>query len=217
MKTVLLSAMGLVIGAGSLVSARAPERISGDYVEARTASVFTGACHYNGELVTTGRQAVAAWNFTSGSFNGVDLAGVRALAAVSSDANLGEQNAARKAELIIDTQASEAQAKAVAALLREKNSASLGEIVSVRRAAVSFTRTGGEYAVKADGIASMSVKALPDGECCKQPNLVWYAPLAPIADKKVGYTQNAAYLAGTVGDTWQRSGENSAFYGSFGF
>ena len=58
---------------------------------------------------------------------------------------------------------------------------------------------------------------MPNDECCKQPNLVWYSPLMPLDHRKVGYTDSAAYLAGTVGDPWQRSDENSAFYGSFSF
>ena len=40
--------------------------VKGDYVEVRTASVFAGPCHYHGELVTTGRDAIMAWNVTSG-------------------------------------------------------------------------------------------------------------------------------------------------------
>ena len=49
--------------------------LRGDYVEVRTASVFAGACHYNGEVVTTGRDAMMAWNVTSGKWQGVDLSG----------------------------------------------------------------------------------------------------------------------------------------------
>src|SRR5436190_19505827 len=73
--------------------------LRGDYVEVRTASVFAGACHYNSEVVTTGRDAMMAWNVTSGKWQGVDLTGVRVMAIVSSDANLSEDNAARQSEI----------------------------------------------------------------------------------------------------------------------
>src|SRR5437868_12156125 len=86
-------------------------KIAGDYVEVRTASVFTGACHYNGELVTTGRDAVMAWRFASGTWNGVDLSGLSVVAAINSDQNLAQEQAARKTELVIDTRATEAQMK----------------------------------------------------------------------------------------------------------
>jgi hypothetical protein len=216
MKTLLCCALGLLISASpstvSPASSTAP--VKGDYVEARTASVFAGACHYNGELVTTGQEAVAAWSFASGSWDGVSLTGVRAVAAVASDANLGQEKA-RKTELVVDSSASNAQLKAVASLLKQKCGQSLGEIVSVRKGTVAFTRVANEYRVSADGFAAMSVRPMPNGECCAQPNLVWYTPLSPIEHRKVGFTQTAAYTAGTVGDGWERAGENSAFYGSF--
>jgi hypothetical protein len=219
MKAILLSALTLLIGASAgprttPQSTATATPIKGDYVEVRTASVFAGACHYNGELVTTGRDAVMAWSFTSGSYNGVDLAGVRAAAAVTSEANLG-QDQPRKVELIVDTKATDAQATALAGLLREKH---LGDIAAIRRAAVSFTHASdGAYTVKADEYATMSVRPMPNNECCAQPNLVWYTPLTTLEHRKVGYTDIAAYLAGHIGDRWERSGENSAFYGTFAF
>jgi hypothetical protein len=222
MKAIFLSALAVLISAAPapkpVASAAAPaKKITGDYVEVRTASVFAGACHYNGELVTTGRDAVMAISFTAGSWNNTSLAGVRAVAAVTSDANLGQENATRKVELTIDSKATEAQATALTALLKEKCKATLGEITSVRRAPVSFIHKGSDYAVKADGIATLDVQPMPNNECCAQPHLVWYQPLVPLTNRKVGYTQSAAYLAGTVGEPWQREGENSAFYGSFSF
>jgi len=56
MKSLFCCALGLLISATSASTPRSPAGstpIKGDYVEARTASVFAGACHYNGELVTT--------------------------------------------------------------------------------------------------------------------------------------------------------------------
>ena len=215
MKLLLCCALGLLVSAMRAPAPAGSKPIAGDYVEARTASVFAGACHYNGELVTTGHEAVAAWSFSSGTWNGVSLAGVRAVAAVGSDANLGQENAARKTELTVDSAATDAQANAVAALLKEKCGKQLGRIVSVRRAPVAFTHASNVYRVKADGFAALSVRPMPNNECCAQPNLVWYAPLSPLTHRKVGYTESASYKAGTVSDPWQREGENSAFYGAF--
>src|SRR5678815_4830331 len=98
----------MIIAAGALVFSSQAENVSmrGDYVEVRTASVFAGACHYNGEVVTTGRDA-------------------------------------------------------------------------------------------------------------KMANLVWYTPFVGLENRKVGYTSKALYNGKVVGQPWSRSGENSAFYGSF--
>jgi hypothetical protein len=221
MKSFAFAALALSLASfcsGTSAPKAAPaSKIVGDYVEVRTASVFTGACHYNGELVTTGRDAVMAWRFASGTWNGVDLSGLRVVAAISSDQNLAQEQAPRKTELVIDARASEGQASAVMSLIKEKGGARLGEITGVRRANISFEHADRDYSVTADKFASISVQPMPNGECCKQPHLVWYTPLAPVDSRKVGYTVRAEYTAGTVGDPWSREGENSAFYGPFSF
>lgn len=211
-----IAALTMIVAVSALVFSSQAESISlrGDYVEVRTASVFAGACHYNGEVVTTGRDALMAWNVTSGKWQGVDLTGVRVMAIVSADANLSESNAARQSEIIIDSQASRTQALAMMNALKERYAASLGKIVEVRTAPISFERTGRTYAVVTNE-AAINVEAMPNDLCCKMPNLVWYSPLVGLENRKVGYTSKALYSGKTVGEPWSRSGENSAFYGTF--
>jgi hypothetical protein len=152
MKRLLFATAVMIVALCALVFSSQAENVSlrGDYVEVRTASVFAGACHYNGEVVTTGRDAMMAWNVTSGKWQGVDLNGVRAMAIVTADANLSDDQAARQSEVIIDDQASDAQSKAMIAALRQKYATALGNVLTVRRAAISFERNGRSYAVKAD-------------------------------------------------------------------
>jgi hypothetical protein len=50
-----------VISALAAVPAAAGDTLTGRYVEVRTAAVFAGACHYNGEVVTRGRDAILAF------------------------------------------------------------------------------------------------------------------------------------------------------------
>ena len=216
MRRVLFTAAVMIVAICALVFSSQAENVSlrGDYVEVRTASVFAGACHYNGEVVTTGRDAMMAWNVTSGKWQGVDLTGVRAMAIVTADANLSDDQAARQSELIIDTQASDAQSKAMVAALKLKYGANLGNVVAVRSAPISFNHSGRSYNVKADD-AIIDVEAMPNDLCCKMPNLVWYTPLVRLENRKVGYTIRAGYSGKAISTPWSRSGENSAFYGSF--
>src|SRR5512132_1630154 len=65
--------------------------VTGEYVEARTAEVFTGGCIMNSEAETVGKQAVLAWKVDRGSFNGITLDGLAVVAAVAGDRNLGMQ------------------------------------------------------------------------------------------------------------------------------
>jgi len=63
--------------------------VTGSYVEARTAEVFTGGCIMNSEAETVGKQAVLAWKVDHGSFNGIAIDGLSVVAAVLGKSYLG--------------------------------------------------------------------------------------------------------------------------------
>jgi hypothetical protein len=66
------------------------EQIRGDYLETRSADVYTGSCSANGEVNLVGNQAILAWHIESGTWNGVQLDGLTVAAAVRSRATLGD-------------------------------------------------------------------------------------------------------------------------------
>ena len=212
----LASILIVCVGAVALTSQAENTSVKGDYVEVRTASVFAGACHYNGEVTTTGRDAMMAWNVTSGKWNGVDLTGMRTIAVVSAADNLENAQAGRRSELIMDKSASHDQAVAMLDAIKSRYADTLGQIISVRTAAIDFKHEGKTYQVSSTE-AAINVEAMPNDLCCRMPNLVWYSPLVSLGQRKVGYTVKALYTGHTVGDNWERAGENSAFYGSFAF
>jgi len=218
MRKVLFLAVVALAAISSIMFSSQAENVAvrGDYVEVRTASVFAGACHYNGEVTTAGREAMMAWNFTSGKWQDVDLSGVRLMAIVSSDVNLSEISAGRQSEIIVDSSVSRTKALAALNALKEKYATSLGSIAAVRFAPINFVHSGKTYAVTSDG-ATINVEAMPNDLCCRMPNLVWYTPFVGLENRKVGYTTKALYSGNSVGEPWSRSGENSAFYGSFAF
>ena len=80
--------------------------IRGDYVEARTADVFTGPCFSNAEVFIYGNHAVMAWKVTEGSWNGVDLSGLCVAAAVNGTTTFSEDKPEKAtAVLIVDAKA----------------------------------------------------------------------------------------------------------------
>src|SRR5918995_4624705 len=97
-----------VVLAASPALAGESAKITGDYVEARTAEVFAGGSIMSSEAETIGRQAVLAWRIRSGQFNDVTLDGLSVMAAVSGDRNLGIRQiggaapALGKATLLVD-------------------------------------------------------------------------------------------------------------------
>jgi hypothetical protein len=65
--------------AGSLVAAGLQNRtqLRGDYIEARTADVYTGPCFANSEVDLVGNLAVLGWRVQKGEFEGVRLDGLQ--------------------------------------------------------------------------------------------------------------------------------------------
>ena len=63
--TVLCGALAL-----SLSGASRAADIRGDYVEARTADIYTGPCFSNAEVFIVGNHAVMAWKVTRGRTKG---------------------------------------------------------------------------------------------------------------------------------------------------
>jgi hypothetical protein len=189
--------------------------LKGEYVESRDTSVFAGPCHYNGEVVTTGGNAILAWHVLSGSWDGVDLSGVRAMAAVTCETNLADPSESHQCEIAIDSTATKAQSAAMVEMLKNRMGEKIGQIMSVRSVPIFFVHYARQYRASAMGFGSMDVCGMANDECCKQPNLVWYAPLMQLDWRKVGYSNNTAYTAGSLTDPWQRADENDAFYGAF--
>ena len=65
-------------------------QIRGDYIETRSADVYTGQCFANGEMNLTGNEALLAWQVKGGSWAGVDLTGLVVAGAVRANAKLGD-------------------------------------------------------------------------------------------------------------------------------
>jgi hypothetical protein len=106
--------------------------VRGECIEARTASVFAGACHYGAEATTSGREAILALRFESGVHGGIDLSGVEVAAAVAGDANLSEPAAARRSILYFSDAAAPAAIRAAEDLLRLRFGPILGTITEER-------------------------------------------------------------------------------------
>src|SRR5436190_105893 len=123
MKRAVVVAVLVGLAASPLV-ADGKGTVSGTYVEARTAEVFTGGCIMNSEAETMGKQAVLAWKVDRGTFNGVALDGLSVVAALSGDRNLGmtEMGGAKpivRSAIYVDQRANAAQQIALVATANE--------------------------------------------------------------------------------------------------
>src|SRR5712691_9374966 len=86
--------------------------IYGDYIEARTADVYTGPCFANSEGGLVGELAVFGWKIEKGSWQGVNLDGLSVVGAVKAKSTLGDvyhSSYPVKAVLIVDERATPEQ------------------------------------------------------------------------------------------------------------
>jgi hypothetical protein len=194
----------------------ANEPIGGQYVEARTASVFAGACHHNSELVTAGREQVLAWSIQAGTVDGVHVGGVGVVAAVGCEENLEVATAPRKSVIYVDRTASDRQREIVVEWVRAHHAAALGTVLAIEPADVEVDSDGDHYHVKVGDTIALDGSAMPDRACCSQPFNVWYEPAEKIEGRLVGCSKQFTCSEPRLGVRWTREGANDAFLGRFG-
>ncbi len=194
--------------------------VTGAYVEARTAEVFTGGCIMNSEAETMGRQAVLAWKVDRGSFNGVSLDGLSVVAALAGDRNLGmpEMGGEKpdvKSAVFVDQRANRAQQLALVAMIDELSHGVVGTIVQVTPAPISFADHGSEIAVTAPNVALEVNKHLTHDPTCGAQQ--WFHPLASVREATIGVADQHLFTGSSLGTKWSDPNKRSAFFGTFAY
>jgi hypothetical protein len=215
-RTILATA--LMALAVSPLAAGGKGAVTGSYVEARTAEVFTGGCIMNSEAETVGKQAVLAWKVDRGSFNGIAIDGLSVVAAVSGDRNLGMTEmggakAAVRSALFVDDRANPAQQLALVAMANELSKGLVGTIVQVSPTPIQFTDRGGEIQVSAGPAALDISKHLTHDPTCGA--MQWFHPFASVDDAAMGVTAQHVFTGASLGTKWSDPNKRSAFFGTF--
>ena len=170
MKRAIIAAACAALAASPLL-AGGKGTVTGAYVEARTAEVFTGGCIMNSEAETMGKQALLAWKVDKGSFNGIAIDGLSVVAALAADRNLGMQEMGGdkpsvRSALYVDARANAAQRLALVAMANELSDGLVGTIVQVTPTAIQFADHGGEIEVSAGQVALDVSKHLTHDPTC---------------------------------------------------
>lgn len=196
--------------------------VTGSYVEARTAEVFTGGCIMNSEAETMGRQAVLAWRITTGAFDGVPLDGLTVIAAVAGDRNLGmremggEAPTAVKAIITVDPRATPAQRTALVALVRELTGGLITQVVRVDTAPMRFATSAKYVEVSAADTLLLTIKK----EMTHDPScgaMQWFKPFTQMAQSSMGVAEAHAFSGEGLGTKWSAPDKRSAFWGTFSY
>jgi hypothetical protein len=216
MKRFMLSAALVALAAAPLLgNGRA---ISGSYVEARTAEVFTGGCIMGSEAETMGKEAVLAWKVDRGAFNGISLDGLSVVAAVAGDKNLGIQEiggekAVIRSTVFVDQRANAAQRLALVAMASELANGTMGTIVNVAPAPIQFAEGNVEIAVAAGQVALEITKHPQHEETCGA--MQWFHPLSSVDAAEIGLASQHSFTGSGLGIKWSYPNKRSAFFGTF--
>ncbi len=218
MKTRML-VLAAVVGASS-PSLLAGTSVTGRYVEARTAEVFTGGCIMSSEADTMGKQAVLAWKVDRGTFNGVPLDGLSVVAALAGDANLGIHEiggvvAHVRSAVVVDDRANPAQRLALVALASELAKHTIGTVVNVTAAPIRFAEDAEHVTVETSQVKLGIDKHLNHDPTCG--SMQWFRPLAAVTDAAMTMTEEHAYTGSALGTKWSSPNRRSSYVGTFAY
>ena len=189
--------------------------VQGEYIEARSASVYVGPCHFGAEYVEGGKEATLIWNVHSGIWNNVSLNGLTVVAVVSAKNNLAIDTKTRKSVLYIDTKATPEQRAALTDMLTTKRADVLGKVVATQTVPITFTKEGTKYDVTVGKVLTLSANRYPCAHCT-QPHQIWYDPLTKIQNAIVGKSEVYRYKDTHLSVNWQQGeAANNVFVGSF--
>lgn len=193
--------------------------VSGEYVEARTAEVFTGGCIMSSEAETIGKQAVLAWKVNHGSYNGVPLDGLSVVAAVAGNRNLGIQELGGakptviKSAVFVDEHASAAQRMALVALASELSRGLVSDVVQVTPAPIEFSDRGQEIKVNGGPVVLDVNKVMTHDPSCGA--MQWFHPFSSLDHATMGVAEAHAFSGTALGTKWSDPNKRSAFFGTF--
>ena len=221
MKKLALLSVAILIVAVILVAPVFAQQFSGDYVETRSADVYTGQCFANGEVGLTGNQAILGWRVRHGSWNGVALDGLSIAAAVRAKATLGdpyENPYPAKAVLIVDDQATPTQRAALVAFAAHMGGRLLENVEKVVAAPVELAMSSehhGRALLRAGQFAMVETRAINENDLLCGNEVTFYPPLTETAHSMPAVALTDEYKGPSLGESWSVHDRRSAFVGTF--
>jgi len=197
------------------------QRIRGDYIETRSADVYTGQCFANGEVNLAGKEAILAWHVQSGSWDGVALDGLTIAAAVHAKATLGDPYGnpyPAQAVLLVDDQANPQQSAALVSFAKQMGGELLKNVdqtLAVPMEMIVNHERHGVALLRAGQFATVQTRALGDKDHVCGNEVTFYPPLTAVAHSMPAVAVTDAYRGPGLGESWDTHGRRSAFVGTF--
>ncbi len=197
----------------------ASDSVRGDYVEARTADVYTGPCVANGEVNLTGKEAIMAWRVSEGEWNGVALNGLSVVAVVKANSTLGDVTAdslSAQSVIVVDQKANAAQKQALVNLAKTLGGDLLEDVLWVQQRPIEFKTGGhGEASVQAGELASLQTRCMNHQDQLCGNEDVYYPPLTEVSHPMPAFTLANSFQGDGLNTTWSNAYKRSAFVATF--
>jgi hypothetical protein len=210
------------LGLAALLAVPGKAAIKGEYIEARSADVYTGPCFANGEVGLVGDEAILAWKIDQGDWNGTSLNGLVVVAVVKAHATLGDPYHSpypAVSVLIVDQKASVGQRLALQEFAASMAGKLLSHVVRVEAAPIELTLATGEQhgaaQLVAGNLASITTRSLCQGDDKCGNEIVYYPPLVHLAHAMPAFTIEDTFHGQGLDVVWNHIGKRSAFVGSF--
>jgi hypothetical protein len=206
----------LALSTGTVMADGDAVRIRGDYLEARTCSVWVGSCFSNSEANLIGKNAILAWSVREGSWNGEKLDGLKIVALLSAEGTLQTNYQGKIGALVfVDRTATPKQADALVAMARELAPEPLGAISKVEKKALEFSRKGLEASVTSG--AELRVKTGPICRCDSTECHAYlvYPALSTSTQVECAKAEANQYKGEELGVRWSDPDRPSAMVGTF--
>jgi len=223
LKVLCTTVVVLAVASVSFAATLPAGSIHGNYIEARTADVYTGPCFANGEAEQVGREAVFGWKIDGGDWHGVKLAGLSVVAVIRSEHTLGlssEPVNPAKAVLIVDQRADAEQRLALQSFAKHMGGDLLASVVKVDYVPIELTIQngnihGGAAKLTAGALAEIQTRAMSAADHVCGNEEVWYPPLTKTEHVMPAYALENSYTGDGLGETWHNRFKRSGFVGTF--
>ena len=210
---------------GTMMAAGLQNRtnVHGEYIEARTADVYTGPCFANAEVDHVGNLAVFGWRVDEGEYKGVKLNGLSVVGVVRAKNTLGYIHAGVypvKSVLIVDDKATPEQRLALKAFAEQMGGDLLQDVVKVEYQPIELAFADGnmhsrQASLTAGSLAKIQTRALNPGDQICHNEETWYAPLTKLDHSMPAFAIAHDFKGKGLDTTWSDPGKRSAFVGSF--
>jgi len=216
----------LFLAAASAFGAGIPNNhVYGEYVEARNADVYTGACFANSEIGQGGDVAIMGWKVQKGNWQGVELDGLSVVGAIRASHTLGDVTHTSypiKAVLIVDERANASQRLALKSFAQRMAGDLLQDVARIEYQPIDFRFDDDNVhsmraSVTAGSLATVQTRAINAMDRICGHEATFYSPLTKLEHAMPAATMANSFRGQGLNTQWSYPYNRGAFVGTFDY